>query len=799
MSRCRIAVLALVVLAFAAAPTFASPAAPTSVLARVEVSRQADTLGLPIHALWLDAAGREYALAIAPLTALRESGATFTILAEHVDGTRYLVGRERRPGGREAMAAEQDVLLDDGQRVVLPRSAAAAARLGQAGFEVTMLPEQPLDLTVPVTPPVTEPLAYDARVATMVGAVQQTTVYDYNGQLSGETSVTIGGSSYTIATRNTNQSVPITKATQFVYEHLQSRGYAVSYHNWGTSRNVIGEKAGTTRPTEIVLITAHLDDMPSGSVAPGADDNASGSVALMIAADIMKDYYFERTYRLVFFTGEEQGLLGADAYAAMVKAAGQNIVAVYNMDMIAWDAVGGPTLRLHTRTTGNPGYASDLAIATVFTGVVNDYGLSGSLTPIIDADGESASDHAEFWSRGYAAILAIEDDDNDFNSKYHTVNDKRQYLNMTYFTAYVKASIGTAAHLAYPTEAPCQLGMTPEADFVDGFSATGTVSNLNGVFEPGESVLFAPTWKYPSGCGPVMTTGTASNLTGPSGFAYGIPDTGANYGTMSAGNSNNCREKTGNCYVLQLSNPATRPATHIDVTVKETLNWGVTKTWKLHIGRSFTDVPTTDMFYPFVERILHHGVTVGCSAASYCPSVEVRRQEMAAFIARAMAGGDSKVPASGGEGATAYDCRAGGTSPFSDVPPTDYFCRHIGYILSRGITQGCGGGQFCPGASVSRWQMGGFMARAIAGGNGNVPLEFTGQGGRTYSCDAASPNLHFDDVPLEDEFCKHIHYLWAKQIIDGCGVASYCVEPDVTRGEMSKFLANGFALGLYTP
>ena len=60
-----------------------------------------------------------------------------------------------------------------------------------------------------------------------------------------------------------------------------------------------------------MLIVAHLDDMPATGAAPGADDNASGSVGVMIASEIMRDYQFERTVRFIFFTGEEQGLLEA--------------------------------------------------------------------------------------------------------------------------------------------------------------------------------------------------------------------------------------------------------------------------------------------------------------------------------------------------------------------------------------------------------------------------------------------------------------------------------------------------------
>jgi hypothetical protein len=307
----------------------------------------------------------------------------------------------------------------------------------------------------PATLAASQAFTSNAVVACMISQVQQSTVYTYDGQLSGEWPVLVGGEPYTITTRNTASGAPIQKATQYVYEHMQALSLTASYHDWWywmySNRNVVSVLTGCSHSDEIVLITAHLDDMPSSGLAPGADDNASGSVGVLVAADILSQYQFERTLRFVFFTGEEQGMRGSSQYAQMVQDAGENIVAVYNMDMIAWNSDGDPTLGLHTRAPSNPGYAGDLAIAGVFTNVVSAYGLSNYLTPTIVADGETRSDHSSFWSRGYPAILAIEAGD-DFNANYHSSNDRLQSLDMTYFTNFVKASVGTAAHLAHPVE-----------------------------------------------------------------------------------------------------------------------------------------------------------------------------------------------------------------------------------------------------------------------------------------------------------------------------------------------------------
>ncbi len=99
--------------------------------------------------------------------------------------------------------------------------------------------------------------------------------------------------------------------------------------------------------------------------------------------------------------------------------------------------------------------------------------------------------------------------------------------------------------------------------------------------------------------------------------------------------------------------------------------------------------------------------------------------------------------------------------------------------------------------------MAGFIAKGTVAPAGGIaiPLVYgpdptTGFG---YSCDAASPNTHFADVPATDPFCKHIHYLWAKGFISGCDATNYCPEGLVTRGAMAKFLTNAFGLQLYGP
>jgi hypothetical protein len=333
-----------------------------------------------------------------------------------------------------------------------------------------------------------------------------------------------------------------------------------------------------------------------------------------------------------------------------------------------------------------------------------------------------------------------------------------------------------------------------------GFAAdpfAGAASDGNGIFEPGETVTLAPYWKSIYRDDYAMT-GAAGSLTGPGAATYSLTDAADSYGTIPAGGIVGCLA-TADCYAASVSSPPARPATHWDASLLESVTTTDTKTWSVHIGGSFADVPRSQPFYARIETLLHNGVTTGCSATAYCPTQTVTRDQMAIFLAKVMAEGAANIPVSGLVNGAAYNCAPGGTSLFTDVLPTDAFCRHVHYLARWGVTKGCSPTQFCPSALVDRGAMAAFMAKGILAPYG-APVSYTDAiTGLTYSCSPSAPNLHFSDVLATDLFCSHIHYLWARGMIGGCGGSAYCQTGLVTRDTMAKFLVNAFDLKLYGP
>ena len=336
---------------------------------------------------------------------------------------------------------------------------------------------------------------------------------------------------------------------------------------------------------------------------------------------------------------------------------------------------------------------------------------------------------------------------------------------------------------------------------VDSRTANGTTSDANGLLEPGETVFLGPIWSNRSVFAFGDFGGTAAFFDGPPGGTYSIVDSSADYGPMPAGTFANCDDGTPDaCYRLSVAGP--RPSVHWDANLIEDVAFGGSHSWTLHVGDSFSDVPRSQPFYKKIETMLHHGITLGCGGTKYCPSSPVARDQMAIFIAKALAGAGKVVPTTGVLNEKPYNCVSAGVSRFSDVLPTDPACKHIHFIASRNVTLGCNPGQYCPAQTVTRDAMASFIAKAIVapGGGAAVPLTFSDSGtGRSYSCDPASPNTHFTDVPPSNPFCRHIHFLWAKGIVDGCSATQYCPAASVLRDAMAKFISNGFGLQLYQP
>jgi len=195
-------------------------------------------------------------------------------------------------------------------------------------------------------------------------------------------------------------------------------------------------------------------------------------------------------------------------------------------------------------------------------------------------------------------------------------------------------------------------------------------------------------------------------------------------------------------------------------------------------GAQFSDVPQSHSFFEFIGKLSAAGITAGCGNGNYCPDNPVTREQMAAFIIRALGvfNPSTDVP-----------------QRFADVPkfinndPTQPhpFYGFIDQMGARRITSGCGGGNYCPGSSVTREQMAAFIIKALGVFNPStdVPQRF-----------ADVPKFINNDPNQPNPFYGFIDQMGARGITSGCGGGNYCPGGTVTRGQMAVFLVKAFGL-----
>ncbi|MFQ5600391.1 MAG: M28 family metallopeptidase [Candidatus Krumholzibacteriia bacterium] len=241
------------------------------------------------------------------------------------------------------------------------------------------------------------------------------------------------------------------RAAAWVEAKFRSYGFEdIEVHRWTPSYpgNVIATLPGTATPEEVVVIGGHYDSIvPQSMFEPGADDNASGTAALLECARILAPHQFMRTVHFVAFSAEELGLLGSEAYANRAQDAGENVVAMLNLDMLGYR---GPDDRRDLDIIWNP--SSEWLVQEAQTAAERFVPelpvVRGKLT-------RGSSDHASFWRHGFDAIFFFEDalQSSPF---IHTVDDVMgiSYNDPLLATLCTKTAVALLATLAGPAEVP---------------------------------------------------------------------------------------------------------------------------------------------------------------------------------------------------------------------------------------------------------------------------------------------------------------------------------------------------------
>jgi len=272
----------------------------------------------------------------------------------------------------------------------------------------------------------------------------------------------------------------------------------------GEHRNVLATLPGAETPDRNFLVMGHIDsrnadNCDSAGVANGANDDCSGTVVAMEMARVVSRYQLESTLILMPVTGEEQGLLGSEAYAEFALDQGMRIDAVLTNDIVGNvegcadpNCPPGEPVIIDSMSvrhfSGDPDDGPSRQLARYMNMQALRYmqDFTVDLIPALDRPGRGG-DHISFYDRGFAAVRFTEANEmgvgDGSSGRQHNVYDTISALNTNkgYIANIARLSIAGFASLAL---APVKPDGLDAFDGGDGESAylTWSVSHTEPDF-----------------------------------------------------------------------------------------------------------------------------------------------------------------------------------------------------------------------------------------------------------------------------------------------------------------------------
>jgi hypothetical protein len=251
-------------------------------------------------------------------------------------------------------------------------------------------------------------------------------------KLSGAQPVNVNGSQQTIRERGSNAGRLL--ARQYLTAELQRAGFTVTEVSYRSGVNIIAERQGSD-PSKYAIVSGHLDSMSNA----GADDDASGVVSAWSIAEALAQLPLKHSVRFIAFDQEELGLIGSEALARQMSAAGafDGLLGVFNIEMTGYDSDGDGAMHIIDCNENTSAQLSQLVEAAI---------TRGGLPLKKIAACTNRSDHASFWQYDQPAIVVSQNffgSPSDSNPCYHRSCDRVDQMNFDYM-AQLTAAIADA-------------------------------------------------------------------------------------------------------------------------------------------------------------------------------------------------------------------------------------------------------------------------------------------------------------------------------------------------------------------
>ena len=251
--------------------------------------------------------------------------------------------------------------------------------------------------------------------------------------------------------------------------------------------NVYVTKIGSAYPNTYIEFGGHLDTQPG---TPGGNDNASGSVAVIELARVLKDYPNRYSMRFAVWTSEELGTSASGAlyHVQQALARGEKIKAGLNIDSVGWPDPSDPTGLMNEIWYNN---AESQRIANIFNQVRTDYGI---VMGFRSNAATTTSDERAYWNLGQTAVTSV-GGWSTYRPNYHGCGDTVANIDFTNTLRTTQQNLAVGVRLDGELILPTiTLTITPQSIFADSAStatAVATVLDGSGVPLINETVTFS--------------------------------------------------------------------------------------------------------------------------------------------------------------------------------------------------------------------------------------------------------------------------------------------------------------------
>jgi len=216
------------------------------------------------------------------------------------------------------------------------------------------------------------------------------------------------------------------EARTYLLSLLSSFGLEGKRHSYGAAggENIYAVLSSGRPSAEVIVLGAHYDSVMR---APGANDNATGTAAVLAIARAMAATRGRtRDLMIVFFDEEERGLQGSRAFAQMLKDDNRKVVGVHTVDQAGWDQDKDRAIEIELPYDG--------AVA-MYEAAAKSLGLSMP----IHTTTESGSDHSAFRGLGFPAVGVTEEYRNkDTTPHIHRATDTFDTIDFEYLASTTK-------------------------------------------------------------------------------------------------------------------------------------------------------------------------------------------------------------------------------------------------------------------------------------------------------------------------------------------------------------------------